>query len=486
MSALRASEAQVMRVFLVLLTFFFLSAYPASAEGVPYDLVIIGGRVIDPETGLDETGLNIGVRGKTIEIITREPVTGKKAINAAGLVVSPGFIDVLSYDPNNYGVWFKIADGVTTNLALHGGAVDIASWYATYAARGLPLNYGAAFFYHKARLALGIGLYEAAGEGRLRRLVSMAEKAMEEGALAIGMSLEYAPGITIDEIDAMGRVAKRFNVPVFYHLRYSDMELPGTNIDALNEVLDSAKKTGASIHIDHINSTGGTFSMKESVRMIEDARRNGIDVTACVYPYPYWATYLNSARFDKGWQERFRITYKDLQLGGTVERLNAASFKKYRKAGKLAVAYAIPEDDVDDALRAPFVMVGSDAIMEPDNNNHPRAAGAFTRTIAVYVREKKVISLMQAIEKMTILPAKRLEAAAPVFKKKGRLQTGADADIVVFDYDTVTDTATVDRPNRHADGVEYVIVSGRVVKEGKTFHKGVRAGEGLRAGGRRE
>lgn len=475
-----------MRVFLVLVTFLLLSSHAAFAEVAPYDLVILGGRVIDPETGLDETGLNVGVRAKSIETITRAPITGKKVINAAGLVVSPGFIDILSYDPNDYGVWFKLADGVTTNLSLHGGAVDMASWYKANAQRGLPLNYGAAFFYGAARLALGIGRYEAASEEKLKRLVSMAEKAMEEGALAIGISIEYAPGITVDEIDAMGRVAKRFNVPVFYHVRYSDMELPGTNIDALNEVIDSAKKTGASIHIDHISSTGGTFSMKESVRMIEEARRGGCDITACAYPYPYWATYLNSARFDNGWQERFRITYKDLQIGGTTERLSAASFKKYRKTGKLAVAYAIPEDDVEGALRAPFVMVGSDAIMEPDNNNHPRAAGAFTRTIAVYARRKKVISLMEAIGKMTILPAKRLEAAAPAFKKKGRLQAGADADIVVFDYDAVTDTATVDRPNRYAEGVEYVIVNGTVVKEGKTFHKGVRAGEGLRAGGRGE
>jgi len=471
-----------MRFVLILLTFlliFVQTAAAGAAPAAPYDIVIAGGHIMDPETGRDEAGLNIGIRGKTIETITAAPIIGTKVIDAAGRVVAPGFIDVLSYAPGKYGAWFKIADGVTTNLSLHGGDVDIAAWYRRYARRGLPLNYGTGFFYGKARLSLGIGQYEAANEAQIKKLVSMAEKAMEEGALAVGISIEYAPGITTEEIDAMGRVAQRFNVPVFYHVRYSDMEPPGTNIDALNEVLDSAKRTGASIHIDHLTSTGGTFSMKQSLRMIEDARSAGLDVTACSYPYPYWATYLYSARFDKGWQARFRITYKDLQIGGSTERLTKASFRKYRKTGKLAVAYAIPEDDVEEALRAPFVMIGSDGIMEPRNNNHPRAAGAFTRTIAVYAREKKAVSLMDALAKMTIMPAKRLEAAALVFRKKGRLQAGADADIVIFDYASVKDMGTVEKPNQYAEGMDYVIVGGKVVKEGETLYKDVKAGEGL-------
>jgi dihydroorotase len=244
--------------------------------------------------------------------------------------------------------------------------------------------------------------------------------------------------------------------------------------------LAAARKTRAAVHIDHINSTGGTFSMAESLRLLEVARAEGLDVTACTYPYPFWATYLNSARFDAGWQRRFRIGYGDLQLAGSTERLTAASFAKYRRRGKIAVAYAIPEADVVAALRSPLVMLGSDAILEPGNNNHPRAAGTYARTLGVYVRQRQVLTLMEALAKMTIMPARRLEARAPALRTKGRLRVGADADIVIFDPDTVRDRATVDRPNQFSTGIDYTIVSGRVVKDRRGFRAGVRAGDAIR------
>ena len=206
-----------------------------------------------------------------------------------------------------------------------------------------------------------------------------------------------------------------------------------------------------------------------------------MSITACAYPYPYWASYLNSARFDKGWQKRFRITYGDLQIGGSDERLTEDSFSKYRNLGKLAVAYAIPEEDVVNALRSPLVMIGSDGIIEPGNNNHPRSAGAFTRTLAVYVRELRVLTLMDALEKMTIMQARLLESRVPAFRRKGRLQPGADADIVIFDPEKVNDRATVEQPNRYADGIEYLLVNGKIVKDKRGLKKNVRAGEAIRA-----
>jgi dihydroorotase len=128
-----------------------------------------------------------------------------------------------------------------------------------------------------------------------------------------------------------------------------------------------------------------------------------------------------------------------------------------------------------------MVMIGSDAILEPANNNHPRAAGTFARTLRVYVRERRVLTLMEALRKMTIMPARRLEAQAPALRLKGRLQAGADADIVVFDPATVRDTATVERPNQFSEGVAYVLVGGRIVKDPRGFHRDVRAGQAIRA-----
>ena len=450
-----------------------------AASPTNYDIVIVGGRVMDPETGLDKTGMNVGINGRTIAVVTTEPIIGKVEISAAGLVIAPGFIDILSYDPNEYGVWYKVADGVTTNLAMHGGAIEPLKWRKKFA--GItPVNFGAGFFYNSARLSIGVNPYRPATTKEIERLVRMAQKALDEGGLGLGMSLEYAPGASQDEVEAMMTVAKRFNVPVFFHVRYSTMEAPGTNIDALNEVITLAGKIGASIHVDHINSTGGTFSMAASLELIKKAVEDGVDITACTYPYPFWATYLNSARFDDGWQKRFRITYNDLQIGGSAERLTKENFAKYRKAGKLAVAYAIPEDDVTQALSSPFVMLGSDGIMEPGNNNHPRAAGTFARTLRVYVREDKTITLMEAINKMSLMPAKRLEAASAQMRKKGRLQQGMDADVVIFNPDTVTDTATVERPNSFSKGFEYVIVNGRIVKDPRGLRKNTRPGQGIR------
>lgn len=433
----------------------------SAADGQGYDVVIRNGRVMDPETRLDAAGLNVGIRGKTIIAITNQPLAGRLEIDAAGRVVAPGFIDILSYNPNSYGVWYKLADGVTTNLAMHGAPGtdgDMKAWYRIYERQRPPVHFGGAFLYGAARIKLGVGNYRAATPTQLARLVTLFERALEDGALGISLSLEYEPGISDAELQAMMGVARRYQVPVFFHVRYSTVEPPGTNFDALREVLSLARRTGVTVHIEHITSTGGTFSMPESLRLLQAARDEGLDVTACAYPYPYWGSPLNSARFSKGWQRRFHIDYGDLQLAGSAERLTPSSFRQYRRKGKLAVAYAI---------------------LEPGNNNHPRAAGTFTRTLGVYVRERRVLTLMEALEKITLLPARRLQAQAPALRRKGRLQLGADADVVVFDPEKVSDRATVEHPNRFAVGIDYVLVAGKVVKDPEGFHKEIRLGEAI-------
>lgn len=455
---------------------------PTAAElAETYDIVIQGGRVINPETKLDRTGLNVAIRGGTIALVTDQPVKGKKVIDATGLVVAPGFIDNLSYDPNPVGVWNKIADGVTANIAMHGGTASPQKWYPYYVKDRPPVHFGASFFYTQARNQFKLSRYDTAKPEQTAKLVEQAEKALNNGALGISFSLEYVPGINDKEILPLMELAHKYNVPVYFHGRYSDMEEPGTNIDTMNEIIGYARASGAAVHIDHINSTGGTFSMKQSLDMVDKARAEGLDITACIYPYDYWGTYLNSARFDEGWQERFRISYEDLQIAGTNERLTPETFRKYQKQGKLAVAYAIPEQDVIDSLKAPYVMIGSDAILEPGYNNHPRASGTFARTIGLYVREQNVISLMDAIDKMSLMPAQRLEKQAPALKKKGRIANGMDADIVVFDYNTIRDRSTVEKPNLTSAGIRYVLVGGKVALDEEGLHKDVRVGQPIKS-----
>lgn len=446
-----------------------------------YDIVIANGRVINPETGLDREGLNIGIIGKTIAVVTSHPLKGERIIDATGLVVAPGFIDNLSYDPNALGVWTKIADGVTTNIAMHGGTTNPKVWLDHYEREKPPVHFGASFFVMQARNSLGIGRYSAATPAQIEKLRQMAEKALNEGALGISFSLEYAPGTDANEVLALAELAAEYNVPVYFHARYSDPEEPGTEIEAVEEVIGYARATGAAVHIDHINSTGGTFDMKRALALIEQARAEGLDITACTYAYDFWGTYLNSARFDKGWQERFRIDYGDLQIAGTSERLTAETFAKYRAEGKLAVAYAIPPESVVEAFKSPFVMIGSDAILEPGHNNHPRASGNFARAIGKYVRELEVVPLIDMIDKLSTMPAKRLEKQVPALRKKGRIAKGMDADIVIFDFDTIIDRATVERPDLPSEGIEYVLVEGQVVLENGTVNKKVRPGRAIRS-----
>ncbi len=454
---------------------------PTPEPGRVYDLVIKGGRVMDPDTGLDVVA-NVGISGGSVAAISREPLAARSEIDAIGRVVAPGFIDILSYDPNPYGIWYKIGDGVTTNLGMHGLGPNAAAWFPQWEQTGSPAHFGGAVSYMFARSNAGYDLYKPIPPEAIAKLAAQAEESIRAGWIGIDMSLEYAPGISYDEVRAMGQVAKKMGVPLFFHGRYSDMVEPGTNKETLAEILKVARETGASVHVEHINSTGGTYSMSESIATLAAARADGVDVTACVYPYDFWATYLGSARFDPGWQERFHITYKDLEIAGTGERLTPETFAKYRAQNKLAVAYAIPEADVRAALQAPFVMLGSDAILEPGNNNHPRSTGTYARLLGKYVREEKVLPLMDALAKMTILPARRLEKAAPALRKKGRLQVGSDADLVIFNPETVRDRSTVQNPAQFSEGIDWVLVMGQVVKDPSGVKKDVKPGKAIKFG----
>jgi N-acyl-D-aspartate/D-glutamate deacylase len=449
-------------------------------EGESYDLVVRNGRVMDPETRLDQPGASVGIRGGKISAVTREAIHGRQEIDAGGRVVAPGFIDLVSYDPNPAGVWNKIADGVTTNLSLHGGTTDPPAWYGYYGAHRPPVNYGASFFFSVARNELGIALTAAATHAQIEQLTARGERALREGALAVSFSLEYVPGIRREEILPLLRLARRYRVPVFFHARYSSMEGPGTNLDALREIIEDCRETGAAAEVEHITSTGGTFSMPESLALLEEARAGGLDITADAYPYTYWATYLDSERFAPGWQQRFRITFSDLQIAGSTERLTADSFARYRHEHRIAAAYAIPEDDVIHALRVPWMMIASDGILDAGHNNHPRASGTFTRTLALYVREKKLLTLMDGLARMTILPARRMEESSAQFRHKGRLSVGADADVVVFDPAAIADRATVEHPELPAEGMEWVLVNGTVVKSPAGFQRSAHPGEALR------
>jgi len=431
---------------------------------IVFDTVIRNGRIINPETNSDIEGMNIGILDGKIAAVTFENISGNIEFDATGLVVAPGFVDILSFDPNFFGENFKTSDGVTTILLMHGGTGDAAQWHRWHGRNSYAINFGTSNLMTTVRGRLGYGAGTTmTNPNSINQLVSLVEANIASyGALGISMSPEYAPGIQGAEILAMSELAARLDVVTYYHLRYSN---PERSLYGIREVIDIARQTGAPVHIMHINSTGATHVAEEAFAIIEAARAEGIDVTACVYPYTAWATYAGSARFAGNWQERFGLTYSDLQFPNTVGGLTQAQFQYARSNNRLVIANnTMPEHEIRLAMTKPYVFIASDTILaEGGRVSKKRGAGTFSRTISKYSRELGNIFHMEAISMVSYQPARRLESASYDMRRKGRIEIGADADITIFDFNTIIDTSTNERVASHSEGIKYVFVAGVLV-----------------------
>jgi hypothetical protein len=255
------------------------------------------------------------------------------------------------------------------------------------------------------------------------------------------------------------RLAKRYDRPLFLHLRYSSAQ---QELEGVAEAVRFAEQSGARVHIDHLHSTGGTFQMEAALDCIRSANARGLVVTTCVYPYSYWATYLHSTRFNAGWQDRYGLGYGDLQVVGTRERLTAESFARYRKTVTLVAVPAgtLPlEKTFDLAVREDFCMIGSDGGIqfEPRANSHPRGAGCFAT--AIHRALDTGIPLERILEKMTSVPR---SVVRPALDSRGALDSGAIADLTVFDPATIRGNASLDNPNQFSSGIDLVLVGGEL------------------------
>ncbi|WP_419857894.1 amidohydrolase family protein [Candidatus Palauibacter irciniicola] len=441
-----------------------LAATDVRAEAQSYDVVLAGGRVMDPESGLDAVR-HVGIRGGTIAAISESPLDGETVVDVSGLVVAPGFIDLHAHGQDLFSSQLQAQDGVTTALELEGGTGDVDEWYASRDGKA-AIHYGATASHGAARrLALGGQRQAVRLAADLEQVAVMEGRLRDElgrGALGLGFGIQYTPGARREEIHRMFQLAAEEGVTSFVHIRYAGLVEPGSSIEAVHEMIANAASTGGGVHIVHIGSSG-LGQVPTLLSMIEGAQASGLDVTTEVYPYTAASTDIRAAIFDPGWRERLGGDFGDIEWDATGERLTEETFNERRETGGRIIAHIIPEEMFELALAHPLVMVASDGVPFVNGQGHPRGAGTFARVLGRYVREEGLLTLMDALRKMTLMPAQRLDAYVPQMADKGRIRVGADADITVFDPATVIDNATFQSPTQPSSGIEHVLVAGTFV-----------------------
>lgn len=444
-----------------------------------YDRVILGGRVMDPESGFDGVR-NIGLVDGDIAAITTESMQGRDRIDASGLVVAPGFIDLHDHGQTAETYRLRSLDGVTTTFELEVGTSNVDAWYRDRAA-GQRINYGVSVGHIKVRMSVmndagtwlpvSTGAYGDASPAQTGEMIRRLEIGLREGAICIGAGFQYTPAAKRDEEVAVFRLGARTRTPIHLHCRRGAI--------GVKKELALVDETNAALQVVHLNSTS-LSETPTTLSMIRAARARGHDVTAEAYPYTAGMTEIQSATIQDIYGRASDETLRKLEWPKTGERLNRESYERYHEIGGPIVVHDNTEEMVTLALTSPVTMIASDAYWQ-NGTGHPRTAGTYSRVLGRYVREFRALTLMDALRRMTLIPAQRLESRVPMMRSKGRLRVGADADITIFDAARVIDRSTYREPSLAPIGIQHVIVNGvSVVTDGKAVD-GVAPGKPVRA-----
>lgn len=467
------------------------------------DLLLRGGRVIDPESGLDDV-VDLAVNGGRITAVGAAAPRAREVLDVSGKVVTAGFIDLHSHAQTIPSLRLQALDGVTTALELESGAGDVGVAYAAAAREGRPINFGYSASWAQARMQVlcgstrpggfldfakdlaSNGWQQPADRCEVDAILGRLEEQVGAGALGMGVLVGYAPQTGRSEYFQVAQLAARLGVPTFTHARFKNPDDPHTALEGAAEVVAAAAGTGAHMHLCHLNSTS-LRAIDEVAELVGGARDRGVSISTEAYPYGAGMTAIGAPFLHPDNLGLLGIAPSQLVYVSTGERpRDAARLLELQDQdpGGLCIIHYLDEGDDDDLalLRKAMLLsdtaVASDAIpfTTPDGRvvetdaplgqdvlSHPRTSGTFARFLRMMVRETRALSMSEALARCSLVPANVLSAVCPGMAAKGRVQVGKDADLVVFDPDTVADRSTYANPGVSSAGFEHVLVRGELV-----------------------
>ncbi|MBC2580421.1 amidohydrolase family protein [Clostridium sp. DJ247] len=448
-----------------------------------WDIVIKNAQIVDPEKNSIIYG-NLGLCNGKISIITDKHIIGKQEIDAKKQIVCPGFIDIHAHVDGNMGcAELSLVQGITTTAGGNCGCgpINLKEFFDEQDKNGFLINQ-AQFVGHSFSLRRRVGItnpYVSATVSQIETMKELTEKAFVEGAIGLSFGLEYAPGSSFEEVIALSKIAAQYGKLVSIHTRLTSPY----DLDSLREAISIAEITGASVQISHLVYQYGAGIMSEALTIITDARKRGLNIWADSGMYTAFATNIGTSVFDEEHIKTFGWKFNDMFIASGSYKGQSLTEKLYKNMrdsedNAVIICFTGIESEIYEALLSDYVMLSSDVGPSPTGNmdeGHPQNSGSFPRFFRKMVREQKSISITKAVEKCTLLPANSLG-----LKNKGRLSIGADADIVIFDIESIKDKSDFldkGKPNAYPEGISYVIVNGQIVVEEEKIIKGILPGK---------